>query len=962
MILAMVSVHASVDLLSPADNVFLRNDTTSFEYYAGVASLTGCSVQVANFTFPDTSTQSNAMNSVQVQGIPEGTYLWNVTCTGATNETSNNRVFTIDRVVPTLALISPQQGNGENIALDMIANDDSSSVLVCNATWNQALLDQFSSAANAHYAKNYTVVGNGTFTVSCADAAGNAATQSRVLAVTPKFGLILTTNKQEYAVGETAQLTVDTTPGANVSIDVCPDEDGFVQCTSAIIASNNFPQTITLPYVNKTGKYVVEGVARYAGLVQSNQTKYAMLNTMIVTLGSSKKPTLNGSINLTSVVSGGIPPYRLVWKLHDGRTVQDVSTVLVTYATSGIMTERVTAYDSAGNNWTVEVNYTISPLHSVKVKVVDNATGLPIEGALVDADDEVSTTISDGYAYFQLLEGPHEFFTSANGFRYNSQKLTVTGAQEFLIRMDRSADVPKVTITAPAASSTILSPVAIKFSLTTATQAQCTLLLGNSEWAAANGSMQATSGAHEFIRELGAGTYNARIDCSENSQTGSAVPVTFTVAEDQASKEPAPRSSTGISSEEEELQQLLDATEIALTQMEVYGSNERELLPILGIDKQIRATRRSLQQAIRDVADLQYRKDLDEVGRVAERKTILEGARAIIAGTPLAMQVTESKTYVKYLKENDLDVVAQELAGVGSFIADAKTLRSHLASQQQEFTVSSKLSHVEYFYGDQSKKEHTVVVRFFTFAKDIPEDYKIYEVIPKEVAKSAKDITMITKGEIVKDDPILRYAQQESVSYVVPKRVDFTRMEDIKTVIAMPVAATTGLTGFAIIGNVDVGSSVGISALIILVLAILGMLSYVLRKHLGFLFYRFGKKEKVHYMRVLIGDATDQLAANNYEKADLLYKEIRLTYDTLSSYAQNDLYDDVMVLVKTMDSYYFNMIMLELDEHLKAGDMDAAIHSYEKLTGTFSRLDVTQQDQLVTAVTAMARRIGLEVA
>jgi hypothetical protein len=41
--------------------------------------------------------------------------------------------------------------------------------------------------------------------------------------------------------------------------------------------------------------------------------------------------------------------------------------------------------------------------------------------------------------------------------------------------------------------------------------------------------------------------------------------------------------------------------------------------------------------------------------------------------------------------------------------------------------------------------------------------------------------------------------------------------------------------------------------------------------------------------------------------------------------------------------------------------MDAAIHSYEKLTGTYARLDAEHQQQLVTAVTAMARRIGLEV-
>jgi outer membrane protein assembly factor BamD (BamD/ComL family) len=62
-----------------------------------------------------------------------------------------------------------------------------------------------------------------------------------------------------------------------------------------------------------------------------------------------------------------------------------------------------------------------------------------------------------------------------------------------------------------------------------------------------------------------------------------------------------------------------------------------------------------------------------------------------------------------------------------------------------------------------------------------------------------------------------------------------------------------------------------------------------------------------------------------------------------------------------MDSYYFNMIMIELDGHLKDGNMESAIRSYEKLTGTFERLDIERQQQLVTAVIGMAKRIGLEV-
>jgi hypothetical protein len=76
---------------------------------------------------------------------------------------------------------------------------------------------------------------------------------------------------------------------------------------------------------------------------------------------------------------------------------------------------------------------------------------------------------------------------------------------------------------------------------------------------------------------------------------------------------------------------------------------------------------------------------------------------------------------------------------------------------------------------------------------------------------------------------------------------------------------------------------------------------------------------------------------------------------------QNDLQEEVITLVKRLDSFYFNLVMLELDSSLKQGDMHQAIEAYEKLTGTFSRLDPEQQNQLVNVVHGLAQRLGLEV-
>ena len=53
--------------------------------------------------------------------------------------------------------------------------------------------------------------------------------------------------------------------------------------------------------------------------------------------------------------------------------------------------------------------------------------------------------------------------------------------------------------------------------------------------------------------------------------------------------------------------------------------------------------------------------------------------------------------------------------------------------------------------------------------------------------------------------------------------------------------------------------------------------------------------------------------------------------------------------------------MLELDGHLKTGQMEEAISSYEKLTKIFERLDQERQEQLIAVVSNMGKRMGLGV-
>jgi hypothetical protein len=958
-----VPSYAMVDILSPAPATVTNSTTLTFDYYVSLPQLQGCVVNINNQQFPDADAQSNAMNSVQVQNLVPGTFAWNVTCTNGTVETSETRLFTIDTTIPTLVIVAPQAGiTAKQVALDIIPADETAVLLACDVSWNNQSLETISVARNTHYTKNYTVPpGNGTLQVKCADGAGNTVLQERSLTIIPDFSLRLTMDKTEYGLGEQARLTIDTISGANVSVDICPDQAGFVQCTSALIVSQEFPQTVTLPYINRTGPYLVDGTASYGGQTRVNRTSYSIINTMSLSIELSTTPQHNKTFNMTASVGGGIAPYRFVWQLSDG-TQQTGTVVGMRHAVAGNYTQRLTAYDVMNNTRTVNITYIVKPVRSVIFRVFDNQTGEGLKDVEIDitnskTDEHVKTrTLTGGLAYVDLEEEVYRVFITAPYYEYFIEEYLIDGSGTIPVGLARSQDkAPQVTITAPAADSTVSSPLAMQFKVVHDKPSTCTLLLGaDGDWFSANGTTQATS-AGEFVRSLSPGQHRMKIECTDGKRTGSSPIISFTVGDPQAQV-----ANTG--ADEERLQEYVDAYDSIITNLAGYGQKEKDAIAMLGFDRQLRNTKKSVQQAIRDVSDLQFRNDLDSAARKAERERILESVEKIVATTPVSIKVTDSKTYVKYLDEPSLQEAAAALAGIDGFMADSKRLAKLLTPDQQKFTISTRLMQVETVFPDQTAKTVTIISRSFTYAADLPADYRIYEVIPKEVIASAKDIDMKTKGEIVVDDPIISFGQEETITYIIPRRVDFTRMEDIKTVLARTYAGqTNSITGFAILSGDDIaGMPLWLIGLVAFILTAYLVYYFDIFKQAKYLIYRLGRNEKSHYVRVLIGDVKDQLAANDYDKAELVYREIRMTYDSLPIPAKNELYEDVIDLVHEMDGFYFNMVMIELDGYVKTNDLENAIASYEKLTRIYERLDPERQQQLVQAVTGMARRLGME--
>lgn len=966
-ILLLPMVFATVDLVGPANGTFTNQTSLRFDYYASIPGFSGCTVRVDGNVFPDLDAQTNAMNELTIINIVSGQHAWNVSCTGANStEISQTRTFVIDSQPPTLAVLAPANGSYATAVFDAIPNDDLSSTLSCSALWNGEEMIARSVAPNTHFTGNISLPpGSGTLKLLCSDSAGNTMYQERLLTIQPNLFLQVSMPKSEYGLGELVSLTIDTVPGANVTIDVCPNQQGFVQCGTALIDSLSFPQTITLPYMNRTGEYLVETVVKYAGQTKTNRTLYKIANTISINPDIDGEQITNKTITLSVSPSGGILPYRTMWKLSNGSTIQDASSITRKYPVAGIYNETVTVSDAANNSKTENITVVVAGVNLVTVSVVDNATSAPISGAEVDISNNERLTGQDGRALFEIEDGEHTILVSAAGYRYGLEEYIFNATSFIVIRLVRDdVVVPDISLLQPTEASVTANPVRIQYTVTYQSPVTCTLLVGTPDnWFSTNGTMDVSDdGQKEFVRQFPDGEQRIRIECadSEGKKGGSQI-LSFVVDSTIESAEEVFVADLTPTDDEVRLQQYLERLDALLSTIDAYNQDEKEVIGIIGFDKQLRNTKRAVQQAIRDIDSLQYRAELDITGKQAERSRIISEIDALITNTPQGVTVTDSKSFVRYLKKDVLDEVSAELAGLDGFPSEPKMFKDQLLEDQQLFTVTSKFVQVQYLYANGNSSTVTVITRTFTYANDLGNGYGIVDIIPKTVIDDATKLTLLSKGTILKKDPVLRFEKSDSITYIIPKKVDFTLLEGIHTVITGRYPEKTGvLTGFAIFGAGDV-DVLGMPLWILLIVIVLLYLAYYfdLVKQIKYIKYRFGKNEQVHYLRVIIRDAYDQLDANNYEKAEMLYKEVRLTYDTLSILAKNDLYEEVMALVKRMDVYYFNLVMMEMDQYLKVGDLESAIRSYEKLTGTFERLDEEHQNQLIISVHGMAKRLGV---
>jgi tetratricopeptide (TPR) repeat protein len=407
-----------------------------------------------------------------------------------------------------------------------------------------------------------------------------------------------------------------------------------------------------------------------------------------------------------------------------------------------------------------------------------------------------------------------------------------------------------------------------------------------------------------------------------------------------------------------------DDINTALDNMDKLTGDESSVVDILGIKMKLKDLLDRMNNMERDIQNLAYRRDLDANGMVEAEKNLTNNIEYLKNTTPMSLSITDSKTFVKYITDQDLKEALDEYSSIKNLNLDKKSFFDSTKLSQSEVIISTHVRNVRLYYLDGTTSDITLVTKDIQAAK--PEDdlsinnsnsITFLEIIPKTISQTSKNINMITKDfTVIKEDPLIEFPSDiREITYYINGTLNLDEFQNTDTIlIEKNINIEKSITGFSILGISSIsdikldGRSIMIIVIVLLILFYLvinfDLIDKIRNLNIGFI--GPGSKKKVSFIRVLINDALDYLKTEDYDKATMIYREIKLTYEEANSYVKKQVYDESFDLCNQMDTVYATKILDKIEYYLNCNNRNDAIIEFEKLEKTYNKLNESYQSKI----------------
>ncbi len=962
---------ASIDLVEPEQDTITNQHNITFEYYPSMPGIQSCTLDVSGLTFPDSTITNNDFNSFTVVNIDPGEHLWSISCSNATDtEYSVARTLIVDHEAPQLTIITPVEASTvQQAILTILVSDNQAQYLTC-------AVDANSSYVTTIVAENATPEletldlppGMHQLSVNCTDNASNSVVAQRSFTLLPELFLTLDTDKLVYDLGETVELTIDSLDGAEVDIEVCPNEQGFVQCYTPLVGTT-FPQVLNLPYANNTGEYIIDGVATLGNQSVFASHAYMVDNSMRVEISADDEPEIDDPLTLTATTSGAVGEVRYHWELSNGSTSNE-SQVTITYDRPGTFTETVTATDEHDNNASANYTFTLLPTSEVTVKVKDRATDTPLQNASVQFQEgsysKTLITDANGEVLFLLETATYDLFVSKPGYGYYHEEVQIKNDATLTILLDQNDNAkPVVTINTPEDGATSGLPLTIGFTVQDLGETTCRLsyAAAGDSWLQEAGTMTVpANGERSFeVTNLEEKAYTYYIECEDgkgNIGESDTRTVTITTVEE----------STPTAWDEDPL----EVIDRAYGAYDSFTAQQKELADLLGWEDTVKDQKRVIERAQRDRESLRFRNDLSEAEKQAKGLELDERIATATSKVPLDLAIIETQTQVTHLNEAELGAVLDDIIKAKGYTMMAEELLPFLNEVQQSFTKETTLTRAMMHMADGidvplSMVSHSLRYKGGDHGPDAAAGsftdvrkgtYTIIELLP---ASMSGEITALNEHEVLQPAAI-EFGPEHTITYYVNEDLPLETLASTKTVLLKKPSSEELeqlMTGNATLTFTKIGWKLSLILTIALFVIILLVKKLHVLRHLRYLLYAESRKQPLHNLKVIINDGFSQLEAGNLEQSMMRYKEAKLSYDKLSTFAKNEGLPELLRLHASLDKAYFEALTQRITDAIRDDKLHEAIDDYARLEGTFEQLGPDEQARVMAIVIELGKRLGL---
>jgi hypothetical protein len=779
--------------------------------------------------------------------------------------------------------------------------------------------------------------------------------------------------KTIYSPLEAVGITIFGTNGSDTYITIStPANVSYVY----IFANGSYPVVQQFSLTGLSGPYTIEAMNYYGDYTRSAEASFSVSSNMDAEIQLDKTLVYAGDqVHFKAVITGSVGQANLVWNLDDNseKYSAEFDYAYVTPKTYNVV---LIVTDQGGNQVVKTRSITVLPKLYMKVIVRDNSTSALLPNASVEVDDEKRYLNASGMAEFTVTNKTHELKVKSDGYYTYKEDLKVNSSLIFTVFLNKDLDsyAPNVTLVSPENNTEISRPE-FKFKFMDYGTADCSLFVseGNGWWLEANSSANLSPGTeYAFMPNISSEYTMWKMQCTDDDgNTGTAGDYSFTLKEDVQESGQADVETYNI------VQNIYDI----IPDFSTYSPDEKKIVEYLKMDVLIKDAKRRLEMANRDLYNLRLEPDTDSL--LKKREEIYARIDAIKDETPLSLSVQNKAEFVRYLEEDELEELFTQymaLKNPGMSKSEKAALLQTNEMLQKKATVQTHAYNILVDYISGRSQHITLIAREVQF--DSPKSGIMYvEVIPKDIAESADEITFLTPVSVLEKDPVFEVAlsSHQKIVYYMEKDLDLDALPQIRpALMTMQIEESSRqITGFAIFDKLGFTESnrniFMIQIVVVFILLGIYMFFYFTsggRESTSFASEQSqqysatqtaypagvaavesqpalmsGGSDKLQYIQSLMKKASGQIDSD-IEDAAMSYHELKFLFDLLPEHEKCQVYDDLQRIGDEITSRYVNTLIGVAIVQLAHGNKEQAKALYEEIEAEFTKLSTPYQEKV----------------